>query len=263
MKIICGNCGINGHVYRNCNTPITSLGIIAFKIINDENYYLMIRRKDTLGYIEFIRGKYDVYDTHYIIKLFKEMTNDEINRILENNFDFLWKELWITNNKKITTEYKNSKRKFLKIKKDDISKIIKIIGIFWDETEWGFPKGRRNLKETNINCAMREFKEETGYEEEDIKIINDIELIEEDFYGSNNIHYKHLYFIAESQNEKQPKIDNTNKLQISEVSNIGWFPYKTALELLRPYNKEKKNALINIELFLKKKNLGNKTIRIK
>lgn len=252
MTIICGNCGTYGHIHRNCNKPILSLGIIAFKTINDENYYLMIRRKDTLGYIEFIRGKYDVYDINYVIKLFKEMTNEEINRILENNFDFLWKELWMENKKKISNEYKISKRNFLKIKKYDIFNIIKIIGIFWDETEWGFPKGRRNLKETNINCALREFTEETGYEEKDIKIINNVGLIEEDFYGSNNIHYKHLYFIAESQNEKEPKIDNTNKLQMSEVSNIGWFPYEKALELLRPYNKEKKQVLTNIEFFLKK-----------
>ena len=27
--------------------------------------------------------------------------------------------------------------------------------------EWGFPKGRKNIKESNIECALREFNEET------------------------------------------------------------------------------------------------------
>ena len=33
--------------------------------------------------------------------------------------------------------------------------------------EWGFPKGRRNLKERDRECAVREFSEETGLTAED------------------------------------------------------------------------------------------------
>ena len=32
----------------------------------------------------------------------------------------------------------------------------------WEETEWEFPKGRRNFKEKDLECALREFEEETG-----------------------------------------------------------------------------------------------------
>ena len=33
----------------------------------------MVRRKDTHGYVEFIRGKYDVEDMEYLHILFNEM----------------------------------------------------------------------------------------------------------------------------------------------------------------------------------------------
>ena len=31
-SIYCGNCGKFGHTYRHCSEPITSIGIILYKI---------------------------------------------------------------------------------------------------------------------------------------------------------------------------------------------------------------------------------------
>jgi hypothetical protein len=57
----CNNCSTSGHTFNACKFPITSVGIIAFRY-NDKQVleYLLIRRKDTIGYIEFIRGKYSI-----------------------------------------------------------------------------------------------------------------------------------------------------------------------------------------------------------
>ena len=50
----CNNCGKIGHSYNQCNKPITSLGIITFNKINEDCLkYLLICRKDSLGYVEF------------------------------------------------------------------------------------------------------------------------------------------------------------------------------------------------------------------
>ena len=59
-ETFCSNCANIGHLFHNCKYPITSVGIIVYRInnINNKIEYLMIRRKDTIGYIEFIRGKY-------------------------------------------------------------------------------------------------------------------------------------------------------------------------------------------------------------
>jgi 8-oxo-dGTP pyrophosphatase MutT (NUDIX family) len=254
-KIICGNCGKIGHVYRNCKHPIMSLGIVSFKIKNNNIYYLLIRRKDTLGFVEFLRGKYDINDSGYISKLFSEMTTSEVKRILTLDFDTLWKQLWMEQTiKNFKNDYEKSKERFYKIKEGNINilSIIKKIGKFWDQPEWGFPKGRRNIRENDMDCAIREFKEETGYDNEDIKILKNIDPICEQFFGSNNVEYKHSYFIAQFQNDKKPKLNRENKSQISEVSNIGWFTYQEAKQILRPYNIEKINVLTVINNLLQR-----------
>ena len=43
--------------------------------------FLMIRRKNTLGYIEFIRGRYNIDNIDGIIFLFRQMTPLEIKKI--------------------------------------------------------------------------------------------------------------------------------------------------------------------------------------
>ena len=55
---LCNNCGKYGHLYKHCKIPITSFGVIIFRMNRGQREYLMIRRKDTLGYIDFMRGKY-------------------------------------------------------------------------------------------------------------------------------------------------------------------------------------------------------------
>ena len=77
----------------------------------------MICRKDTLGFVEFMRGKYKVNDINYLSKLFKFITTKEKNKILENDFDTLWKDLWKEYDiNKFKKEYLQSKKKFDKIK---------------------------------------------------------------------------------------------------------------------------------------------------
>ena len=59
---VCNNCGKQGHSFHHCKLPITSYGIILFTYIDKKLNFLMIRRKDTFGYIDFIRGKYSPYN---------------------------------------------------------------------------------------------------------------------------------------------------------------------------------------------------------
>lgn len=256
----CMNCGLKGHYFNQCLEPITSLGIICYRINKKLNQleYLLICRKDSLGYTEFLRGKYKSNDEDYLIKLFSEMTKSEVHRILTKDFDTLWTNLWLNvNTKYYINEYNKCKEKFIICMSNNLENIIKIITrvyFFWNEPEWGFPKGRRNKNEDNITSAIREFIEETGLNINDFKIIENIKPIEEIFIGSNNIKYKHIYYIAECINSDLNVYINKNKPeQYCEISKIEWLPYKHALSKLRDYNKEK------IEL-LKYLNNGLETI---
>jgi ADP-ribose pyrophosphatase YjhB (NUDIX family) len=64
------------------------------------------------------------------------------------------------------------------------------------EPEWGFPKGRRNIDESDITCARREFFEETRLDPSNITIYTWMQPIEEMFFGINRINYKHVYYVA-------------------------------------------------------------------
>jgi 8-oxo-dGTP pyrophosphatase MutT (NUDIX family) len=266
----CGNCGKEGHIYRRCLSPIMSLGIVLFKIEKSKIKYLMVQRRDTLGFVEFMRGKYNLENEKYIYELFKIMTENERLNILSYDFDILWENLWMNKNlKKFHNEYNNSKKKFNMLKKGvtindetiSLTSIHNNIEVLYQEPEWGFPKGRRNLKEGDLDCAKREFEEESGYRKTEYMIDNSIEPLEELFSGTNNIRYKHIYYIAESKKNINLCINKDNFNQVTEISNIRWFSYDDSLKVIRDYNQEKKDVLHNINaLLLKKISVNNNDI---
>ena len=99
-NIICNNCGQIGHVYKNCFMPRISVGFILYMQCRRSTYFLQIQRKDTIGFIDFVRGKYKLNDVPYIIKLISIMTHIEQKNLLMKTFDELWNIIWIDNSKK-------------------------------------------------------------------------------------------------------------------------------------------------------------------
>ena len=116
----------------------------------------------------------------------------------------------------------------------------------WEYPEWGFPKGRKNAYESDIQCALREYEEETGYSRNDLNLIKNILPYEEIFTGSNYKSYKHKYFIAKSHESTPSK-----PFQKSEVSDLQWFTLEEALAKIRPYNIEKKRILELVDSIFK------------
>jgi len=244
----CRNCGLNGHIYKNCPHPIISFGIICYKIEKNEIKYLMIQRKDSLSFMEFVRGKYELSNIDYIKKLLLNMTISERDMIITNTFENIWNYIWFqtdNNSNKNNKEYMNSKFKFSLLNENNFLKnyITSIKSVFFSQ-EWGFPKGRRKIKENDIDCAVREFFEETRITEDNISIINEINPFEEMFFGTNGIMYKHLYYISKLRNMDIPiEIDNTCLEQIREIRAISWFNYNEVISHIKSYNTER------IELF--------------
>ena len=245
----CTNCGKTNHIYRECTYPIISYGIIIFKM-NDIIETLMVQRKDSLTFVEFMRGKYDIEDEEKLINLLNNMSNYEKNKILERNFDDLWNELWgehlvnknnikknNQNIKRFQKEYHISKKKFEHYK-HRMKNIINNVPKLYKDTEWGLAKGRRNNYENDIDCAKREFFEETDLCEKDITLL-DCNPIKERFLGSNGNRYEHVYYLAIFNSDKQININPNNYNQITEIKNIGWFDKKKALSKLRSYEKER------------------------
>jgi 8-oxo-dGTP pyrophosphatase MutT (NUDIX family) len=247
----CNNCGKPGHVYHQCKMPIISIGTIVFKKTKSDTIeFLMIRRKHSLGFMDFMRGKYSIYNKHYILNLLNEMTVHEKESLITNTFSELWKKLW--GNQTLSTQYKTeekeSNEKFYSLLSGihtspygtyTLKSLIQESNTIsqWEEPEWGFPKGRRNLNENDIDCAKREFSEETGYQKISLTMIYNLLPFEEIFIGSNYKSYKHKYYLMQF-NENLNKY-YSSKYDKSEVSKIEWKTYEECLEIVRPYNLEK------------------------
>ena len=58
--MICNNCGIRGHISRNCTKPIRSYGVLLLKDIEKEAKLVLINRKDSICYIDIVRGRYNI-----------------------------------------------------------------------------------------------------------------------------------------------------------------------------------------------------------
>jgi 8-oxo-dGTP pyrophosphatase MutT (NUDIX family) len=227
----------------------------------------MVQRKDSLSYVEYIRGKYTADNKNYLLKLFSNMTMIERNRILKNEFDTLWKELWQINEcSSFLKEYNESKTKFEMLRKGYNLKNINNDMTFFDtqyvlenskceltQAEWGFPKGRRNINESDFSCAFREFSEETGIPTQHISVVRNINPFEEVFSGSNHVRYKHVYYLAISYANTNYTVNPLNKMQCKEVKDMKWLSYKEAQSLIRPFNVERKELFHRVDQLVLKK----------
>ena len=249
-KDICNNCGKFGHLFRHCKNPIVSFGCVLFRINNNVREYLMICRKDTLGYIDFIRGKYVLQDYEYITNMFKQMTNLEKKSIMENDFDTLWLNLWQNTHTSSTSLYRSeeeiSRSKFNKLKCDKMQTIIDNSNRedTWEIPEWGFPKGRRNYLEGEYECAVRETVEETGFVTDHMIRIKNILPFEEVFIGSNYKNYKHKYYLMYTEYDI---LTDMVHFDDSEVSKMEWKTYDDCINSIRHYNIEKCNMITRID----------------
>jgi 8-oxo-dGTP pyrophosphatase MutT (NUDIX family) len=125
--------------------------------------------------------------------------------------------------------------------------IVKEFPSSYSEPEWGFPKGRRMKGESDQVCAEREFWEETNIPSEAYEIVPNMTFTEI-FTGTNDIKYKHIYFIALLKNSSL--IGPSQKLtamQKREISAVSWKTLKQSKTITRPHYTERKKILDNLE----------------
>ena len=262
MEKYCNNCGNIGHYYRECRYPILSYGIILYDdSIPHDIKIVMIERKHSLSFIEFLRGKYKLEDKEYIQLLFDRMNNKEKDIIQSSDFDTLWKNLWVdfkNINSRIKKEYTQSKINFDILKKENfMDRFIKNSKNLYNESEWEIPKGRRNNKEKNKCCAVREFEEETNIKSNCYKLIYNTVPLMEEYKGINNVNYKHVYYIAKVNSTIDLRIDPKNKDQALEVNSIKWLNKEQCLEKIRDYSYSKINVIKQFYNFIENISVDN------
>jgi 8-oxo-dGTP pyrophosphatase MutT (NUDIX family) len=233
-----------------CKDPVLSCGILLIDrarlpVIADEIRVLMIRRKDSMSFAEFLRGKYDPTNLPYVGTLVKNMTLREQVSMATDSFETLWKNLW--GDDRSSSDFPASKERFYQLDRwalmrDNLSE--------YTEPEWGFPKGRRMRGETDLACAVREFTEETNIPRDAYLLLNNI-LLEETFTGLNGVRYKHIYYVGLLVG---PELVNLTQkftpMQRREISGIAWKSLSEADALVRPHHVERKAMLAQLTSIL-------------
>ena len=257
-NVNCLNCGVYGHTSRACNFPISSYGIICFKRIDGEVKYILVQKKDSISFTEFLRGKYEINNCKYIQLLFSKMTSDEKSKILDSKFPDLWRGLWCHSNdqnQKFQREYNKSQTKFNKLKNGVYIKRvdgeIQFVNLnvlaantsSATEQIWEAPKGRRRLYESDLKCALREFEEEVGLHSK-IVLHSSMKQFEEIFNGSNGVRYRNVYYLAQYMGDASViNFDPNNAQQAKEVRDVRWFNYEQVLHHIRSQENHEKREL--------------------
>jgi 8-oxo-dGTP pyrophosphatase MutT (NUDIX family) len=276
-------------MYRVCDQPVSSFGVVCFRrrrgadagagagagAASSPLEYLLVQRKDSLAYVEFIRGKYNINNMDYIRQIVSNMTVAERERLVTCvNFDELWTGFWQSEHtRNFAREYEQSRTRFAALRRGYLVRVGRLMVAFslaaaleqtnahvYEETEFGFPKGRRNINESDVNCACREFTEETGLDAGKFELIPNLMPFEETFTGSNHVRYRHTYFVAEyvgadvdalPSNRTVPT-SRDNPGQMREIRATGWFDAAGVLARIRPHYRERRDLFLQIDALLQK-----------
>ena len=267
--------------------PITSYGVI-YRYRPDpkvsegyrpdpkgESEYLLVKRNDSVNYIDIIRGNYRESQLYLMIQ---DLPENERQGLLEYDFDTLWNDLHLKPAEGNAYEY--GKEVFKKLS-PHFKELFKRIPSQDPDGKylWLFPKGRPNYQndrsflqndsdqlklvpESPFECAIREFKEETnGFsidKQEESLLFS--EPVVESYLGSNSKNYQTNYFVFETnvRNEITPFNTSTTPIRIVSVGEVGeikWVPYSQ----LKLYLRTSRQELIN---FIEQNYPSNRPIKL-
>jgi 8-oxo-dGTP pyrophosphatase MutT (NUDIX family) len=159
--------------------------------------FQIVQRRDTIAYINFIRSQ---LSSKEIAKYVRLMTSREQQRCIyayrNNDFSFVWNDLWVAHSKIYYDEKEKSEFIFMK----NMNRWIEEFEYCQEHNicntlTWGFPKGRKFRNETELECALREFEEETTIPRSKISLWNSPPC-EEIYFGTNGLPYRTIYFPA-------------------------------------------------------------------
>jgi 8-oxo-dGTP pyrophosphatase MutT (NUDIX family) len=137
-------------------------------------------------------------------------------------------------------EYPYAKQQF---ESHNIQALLDAHPSIYTESEWGFPKGRRIRCETDSECAVREFLEETNIPREAYMVLKNI-LLTETFRGTNGVMYRHVYYVAVIRDDSKIQLDQKfTAMQRREISAIAWKSLDECIALTRPHYTER-NSMI-------------------
>lgn len=228
---------------RKGKKPTESFGIIAMRPSPSGWKYLLVCRRDSVGMCDILFGN-ETITKRYLRRVCSQITQREVECILHHPIERILKHVfglarqYTTCKEKRRLQWRKQmiRRRINIIRQNrDLRDIVDSVQSQWKDPGWGFPKGRLLYpSEDEMECALREFEEETGIGRSELRINKDpsVRFVEE-YVGSNNVTYRHNYFITIVSPKATPCCDPDSTGQRFEISEVGWFPFDGAMRTIR------------------------------
>jgi len=210
------------------------ISCVRFNSTSNEYEVLLVKKRYTYAFIEFVLLKFNVNNKLFIINLFNNMTEEEKRLILSMEYGMLYYHAFLRRESDLDKYERNF---FMKNKKIFLINFTKellldlMANTISIELLWEFPKGKNEVNESNLNCAIREFEEETGITKAKYNIMPSIQPVECKF-SDNNINYKYYLYVAFCSSDFNRRF---KPCIYTEISNIKWYSAKIAKYLLPNY----------------------------
>jgi 8-oxo-dGTP pyrophosphatase MutT (NUDIX family) len=208
--------------------PITSYGcILRYESPHNPHKFMVIRRRDSVDYIDMIKGNYRISRLPIIIK---GVISEERKRILTHKFSILWEDMTGLSASGTRFEKADCQWKFIK---PYIKRLFQEIPEhkLAEKNMWLFPKGKPefngDVQESPLKCAVREFTEETNGVEIVVDENKARRVVYEEFTSTNSKRYRTEYYVFSTDKLSQPPKFTGPKTPIrqtpvSEVMTVKW-----------------------------------------
>lgn len=276
-----------------------SYGLACCKYIEGKLHILMVKKKYTYAFFEFVFCKYPKFDKIKLEKLFNSMTYQEKTDILEMDFDKLWRKIVInvpddprslskksklkrvigkpigvdildndvnnlTTKEKEYQIYSSKKQRFLELIDDGGRKLKELIHQSKSaDPIWEIPKGRPEPNEKPADTAMREFNEETFGTIDNYRILYDLNPVKINYVIMDCL-YTNEYFIALADEEWIPHFEYNCYENNREVEELRWITFDEIKYLNRGQHTYKRmiNLFSSVSKLVKKHKPANQRIII-
>jgi 8-oxo-dGTP pyrophosphatase MutT (NUDIX family) len=201
-----------------------SCGIVCYRNVisgaQQRHEILLIKKRITYAFSVFVNGLYDPHNRENIMRVLNAMTVDEKILVLSQDFGAMWKHIWLSLDPK--RAFIQCLRKFEDAFMVDGGERLK--RLIWATTSsgqlrWEIPKGRKtHPEEMDLQCAVREFIEETGISKSSFTIYPSLK--RKELYSDDGRLYETIYFGAVTRGNFKLMVSELD--QMSEISDIRW-----------------------------------------
>jgi ADP-ribose pyrophosphatase YjhB (NUDIX family) len=200
-----------------------SVGVILYD--KSGKNVLLVQKRHSYAYTDFVMGKYHKNNRRSLLTRVNNMTIHEKLLLRSLNFEMMWYHLFLTSEKtplyyrclaKFTNSFLSKNIKFFK---SILSGSTRSIDLMWEP-----PKGRISSDESNLSCAIRELKEETGISLNSYQIVKGEKVKKAIII--DKIKYVIYYYVARCKDDVRPTYNMNNPIQAIEISGAKWIPVK-------------------------------------